>query len=282
MMHAYLLLDSHQIEGLHAQLYALAPTATPHSLYLMTQYAAMAAFGPVVVGVERDSQLANTFYANWQEKAGIWLESDAAEADLIAHLRSLIHVQLDGDVSAFFRFYDPVITRLWLHDLPVVERDRLMGPVRVIRLPDVDGNTLLISQQNPDQQTIRYAPTPWLKLSAHTLERLGQAQRRQFLQRLVDHVQRYFPHCLHDLNTRQQQAWALACQASAARQGYSAEDEVMLWASLYATYGDDFPQGEGQEIYRNLLAERGVTPRQRLDRALDELILSAIARELDL
>ena len=56
----------------------------------------------------------------------------------------------------------------------------------------------------------------------------------------------------------------------------------MLWASLYATYGDDFPQGEGQEIYRSVLAEQGVTPRQRLDRALDELILSAIARELDL
>lgn len=279
MMHAYLLLDSHQIEGLHAQLYALAPTATPHSLYLMTQYAAMAAFGPVVVGVERDSQLANTFYANWQEKAGIWLESDAAEADLIAHLRSLIHVQLDGDVSAFFRFYDPVITRLWLHDLPAVERDRLMGPVRVIRLPEADGSTLLISQQNPDQPTTRYAPTPWLKLSAHTLERLCQAQRRQFLQRLVDHVQRYFPHCLHDLHPRQQQAWALACQASAARQGYSAEDEVMLWASLFATYGQDFPQGEGQEIYRTLLAERGVTPRQRLDRVLDELTLRAIPRE---
>ena len=282
MMRAYLLLDSHQIAGLHAQLYELAPTATPHALYLMTAYAAMASFGPVVVGVEPGTPLATAFLTHWQDKAGIWLESDAPEAELITHLRSLIHVQLDGEVSAFFRFYDPVITRLWLHDLPAAERDRLMGPVRVIRLPEADGSTLLISQQNPDQPTARYGPTPWLKLSASTLERLCVAQRSQFSQRLVDHTQRYFPHCLHDLNTRQQQAWALACQASAERQGYSAEDEVMLWANLYATYGDDFPQGEGQEIYRNLLAEQGVTPRQRLDRALDELILSAIARELDL
>ena len=282
MMRAYLLLDSHQIAGLPAQLYELAPSATPHALYLMTPYAAMASFGPVVVGVERASPLADTFHAHWQDKAGIWLESDAPEAELNAHLRSLIHVQLDGEVCAFFRFYDPMITRLWLHDLPAAERDRLMGPVRVIRLPEADGSTLLISQQNPDQPTARYAPTPWLKLSAQTLEHLCVAQRSQFLQRLVDHAQRYFPHCLHDLNPRQQQAWALACQASAVRQGYSAEDEVMLWASLYATYGDDFPQGEGHEVYRRLLAERSITPRQRLDRALDELTLSAIAREPDL
>lgn len=276
MKRTYLLLDSIQIPDFYPRLHELAQIGALHSLYLTTQYAELADCGPVLTAVEPNSALAKTFTEEWQEKAGIWLESDADEATLLAHLRSLIHVRLEGDVSVFFRYYDPRITRLWLEDLTAAERDRLMGPVRLIRLPNGEGGTLLLKRESLEQAGERYAATPWLKLSARELEHLSQAQREHFTQRFLAHCQRYFPQCLQRLDSQAQQHWALGCQRNAARQGYSAEDEVMVWASVYAAFGDEFPEGANQEVYRQLLSQRDVSPAQRLDHVLDHLISQSV------
>lgn len=272
MMRAYLLLDSNQIPNLYPRLYELAQIAVPHSLYLTTQYAELAHCGPVLTAVEPNSALAKVFTEEWQEKAGIWLESDADEATLVAHLRSLIHVQLEGEVSAFFRYYDPCITRLWLEDLTVAERDRLMGPVCLIRLPDGEGGSLSLRRESLKQAGERYGKTPWLSFSAQELEHLCKAQREHFMQRFLTHCQRYFPQCLQELDSQAQQRWALGCQRNAARQGYSAEDEVMAWAGVYAAFGDEFPEGANQEVYRQILSQRDVSPAQRLELVLSHLI----------
>lgn len=276
MTRAYLLLDSNQIPDLYARLFQSAPKAIPHSLYLTTRYADLAHIGPVLVAVEPQSALANTFTEEWQARFGIWLESEADEVELIAHLRSLIHVQLEGDVSAFFRFYDPRITRLWLGDLSDAERDRLMGPVRLIRLAD----DFFIQQKNPDQACGQYAATPWLRLSAQQLEHLCQGKREQLAQRMIDHCHRYFPEHLQGLEPKAQQHWAQECQRNAARQGYSAEDEVMSWIGLYVYLGKAFPDGPSHEVYRQLLGERDVTPQQRLDHLLDALARQLITGEV--
>ena len=276
MTRAYLLLDSNQIPNLYARLFQLAQNTLPHALCLTTRYADLASVGPVLIAVEPNGPLAKAFTEEWQTRAGIWLETVADEADLIEHLRSLIHVQLEGDVSALFRFYDPRITRLWLADLMDAERDRLMGPVCAIRLP----GGFYIQQKNSNQPCGHYAATPWLTLSAQQLEDLCQGKRDQFAQRMVDHCQRYFPQCLHGVQAQAQQQWAQDCQRSAARHGYSAEDEVMCWIGLYAYYGEAFAEGEGHEVYRQLLAARNVTPQQRLDDLLGELTRQLITGEV--
>lgn len=278
MTYAYLLLDSSQIPDIHARLHQLAINAAPHALYLTTQYAELASCGPVLVAVEPDSPLAQAFAEQWQARAGIWLETDADEHTLIAHLRSLIHVKLEGGVPAFFRYYDPRITRLWLADLTAGERDRLMGPVCLIRLPD----GLLITRQTPNQPGAQYADTPWLSLSTQQLEHLSQASRTQFAQLLITHCQHHFPQCLQALDNHQQLAWAQGCQRNAARQGYSAKDEMLIWVGLYAAFGDEFPDGPDQEAYRQLLSERDASPEQRLARLSDELTRQCVSGEITL
>ena len=278
MTYAYLLLDSSQIPDIHARLHQLAINAAPHALYLTTQYAELASCGPVLVAVEPDSPLAQAFAEQWQARAGIWLETDADEHTLIAHLRSLIHVKLEGGVPAFFRYYDPRLTRLWLADLTAGERDRLMGPVCLIRLPD----SLLITRQTPNQPGAQYADTPWLSLSTQQLEHLSQASRTQFAQLLITHCQHHFPQCLQALDNHQQLAWAQGCQRNAARQGYSAKDEMLIWVGLYAAFGDEFPDGPDQEAYRQLLTERDASPEQRLARLSDELTRQCVSGEITL
>ena len=85
------------------------------------------------------------------------------------------------------------------------------------------------------------------------------------------HCQQHFPKCLQGLDAHQQQEWARACQRNAARQGYSTEDEMLRWVGLYAAFGDGFPDGPGQGVYRQLLSARDASPEQRLTRLFDEL-----------
>lgn len=282
MMRAYLLLDSNQIPELYPRLHELAQIAVPHSLYLTTQYAELAHCGPVLTAVEPNSVLAKVFAEEWQEKAGIWLESDADEAMLVAHLRSLIHVQIEGEVSAFFRYYDPCITRLWLEDLTVAERDRLMGPVCLIRLPDGEGGMLSLKRESLEQAGERYGKTPWLSFSAQELEHLSQSKRQRFWRQMVEHCLAHFPECLQGVAPSACQQWAIDCSNSAERQGYSAEDEILRWIALYGCLGKTFPDAPEHDVYRQLLAERSVLPGQRLDNLLAELSRQIAFAEIDL
>ena len=259
MSRAYLLLERVQIENLVDRLFELSGGATVHSLYQRTAYSALVDAGPLLIGVKHASPLAKVFWQEWSVTAGIWLESDADEDQVLGHLRGLIHARVEGDVAVLFRFYDPRITASWLGDLPSPERDRLMGPVRLIRLPDSP------IQQQTGQPAIPYADRPWLLLTAEQIAHLSTAKRQFFARQLIEHGQRYFPQYLDSLGSTALQQWAMDCQASAARNGFSAVDEVLLWARFFAVLGADFPDGPEHGAYRQLLAEPGVLPRQRLD-----------------
>ncbi|MHC8374839.1 DUF4123 domain-containing protein [Pseudomonas sp. MDT1-16] len=265
MSQAYLLLDRAQIERLPERLFELGST-TFQSLYQTTAYSPLEEVGPVLLPVSPNSPLAQTFFRDWSATCGIWLESEAQEAVVLEHLRSLIHVRVAGDVTVLFRYHDPRISALWLAQLAACERDRLMGPIRLIRLPELD-----IHQENPDQPAAQYAQEPWLFLPAEQLDHLGTAQRQRFAQQLIEHCQQYFPECLQGLDAFALQQWASHCQHSAERHGYSAIDEVLLWARFHAALGTDFPDAPDHAAYRRMLAEPGVSPEQRLDNLNAEL-----------
>ncbi|MHC8348430.1 DUF4123 domain-containing protein [Pseudomonas sp. RT4P38] len=265
MSQAYLLLDRAQIERLPERLFELGST-TSQSLYQTTAYSPLEEVGPVLLPVSPNSPLAQTFFRDWSATCGIWLESEAQEAVVLEHLRSLIHVRVAGDVTVLFRYHDPRISALWLAQLAACERDRLMGPIRLIRLPELD-----IHQENPDQPAAQYAQEPWLFLPAEQLDHLGAAQRQRFAQLLIEHCQQYFSEYLQGLDDFALQQWASHCQHTAERYGYSAIDEVLLWARFHAALGTDFPDAPDHAAYRRMLAEPGVSPEQRLDNLNAEL-----------
>lgn len=270
MTQTYLILDGALIDDLAGHLAHLEPNETVHWLYQETAYADLFERGPALVPVAPFNALAQVFEQQWRHHAGLWLESDADEREVVGHLRSMVHARLEGDVTALFRFYDPRIARLWLSELGSAERDQLMGPIRSIRLSDSSGEEWRLTQVDRNQLSVPYAEPPWLTLSATLLEHLNQAKVIAFERQLLAHCRSYFPAALVGLNESMQQQWAMACREHAARHGYSAADEVMRWAGLYASYGEAFPDGPGQESYRQLLDATGVLPEQRLNALLAE------------
>lgn len=274
MSQAYLLLDSAQVENLPGRLIELAGATPPQALYQGTVYASLAHLGPLLIPVSGNTPLADVFSRAWSIAAGIWLESDAQASEVLGHLRSLIHVRVAEDVTVLFRYYDPRVSALWLADLPARERDRLMGPVRLIRLPGV-----VIEQENPNQPVGKYAEQPWLLLTQQTQERLGIARQRRFSQQLIEHCLRFFPEFLHGLDQAQQLQWAIDCQEQARRNGYSSVADVLRWARFYGELGPDFPNGADHAIYRQILTERGVSPAQRLKNLNLELTRQILLHE---
>ena len=270
-LHSYLLLDGAQIDGLAARIYSLEESPSLHLLYQQSAYEALAEVGPLLVAVRPHSELAQVFHREWQATAGIWLESDASEDDLLEHLRSLIHVRLEGDQTMLFRYHDPRITALWLGALKADERDPLMGPVKRIRLPSDSGAELELLRENKPQTFARYDDSPWLRLSQEQLEQMNQAKHACFDQRLLAHLQRFYPESLQGMDVAAQQQFAALCRQSAARYGYSAANEVTRWAGLLVELGSDFPQPPEHETYRQLLEQRGPLPAQRLDNLIAEL-----------
>ena len=265
----YLLLDGAQIDGLLGSIYSLENSPSVHPLYQQSAYETLAEVGPVLVAVSPASGLEQHFIQHWQSNAGIWLESDADETVLVEHLRSLIHAQVEG-VTVLLRYYDPRITRSWLGPMTASERNRLLGPVSRIRLPD-DTAEAGLQRLNLQFESARYADTPWVILSQEQLEQMTQAKQADFEQRLLAHVQEFYPDCLHNLDANAQRAWVVNCRASAAQYGYCSAAAVTRWATLLAELGSDFPNAPDHEAYRTLLAQSGRLPAQRLDDLINEL-----------
>lgn len=267
----YLLLDGAQIDDLLLQLYQLEDSPAVQRLYQGTRYAALADAGPILVQLAQGSRLEQYFVEHWQARAGLWLETDASEAELIEHLRSLIHASVQG-VTVLLRYYDPRIMRHWLLELPADERDRLMGPVSCIRLPATEaGSEVVELQRQMPSPAAHHDNTPWLHLDDEQVERLNRAQLEAFDQRLLAHIDQHFPDCLAGYDRNTCLAWAAACRRSAGAYGYSAADQVVQWANLCAVLGTDFPQGQSHQAYRQILDTPQLRPEQRLERLSLEL-----------
>ncbi|MBA4244998.1 MAG: hypothetical protein C0452_13850 [Pseudomonas sp.] len=267
----YLLLDGAQIDNLLAQLYRLDEAPSLHQLYQGTLYQDLADAGPVLVQLTHASKLEEHFAEHWRASAGIWLETDASTEELVEHLRSLVHANVQG-VTVLLRYYDPRVMRHWLAELPSEERDHLMGPIQRIRLaPRNLGDEPIELQRQTASAAARYDHTPWLHLSDDMVERLNQAHLEAFDEQVLAHVDHFFPDCLAGQDTAARQAWAHKCRLNANAHGYSSADQVVQWANLCAVLGLDFPQAPAHQAYRQILDTAQLRPEQRLERLALEL-----------
>lgn len=267
----YLVLDGAQIDGLLRRIYELEPDPEFHLLYQQTRYAELADVGPVLVRAEPSSNLYAEFQSHWMATAGVRFDSPMPESSLVEHLRSLIHLRTSGDVVLLFRYYDPRILHLWLESLNDAERAHAMGPIANIQLLDPQTGQTQVYQNPTLTDGQAYDSAPWLQMDSDQLAQLNMARQQCFDQRLIEHVNTWFPACLANVGEQGRQEWAAQCRSQAAEYGYSTAREVARWAGCTALLGSQFPTAPEHEIYRALLTEPQATPMQRLDNVMMEI-----------
>lgn len=259
----YLLLDGAQIEDLMLTLYQLEHAPEFHWLYEGTRFAELADAGPILIATEDDSLLSQHFRKHWHTTAGVTLVSRAPVDELVQHLSSLVHASVGGGVSLLFRYYDPRILYLWLTDMSDGQRNSVLGPVEQFTLWGSDGwHDFSRSAPSASQ---RYTDIPWLQLNAEQLTSLNQAKQQAFEQKLLAHMDTWFPECLANARGREREEWARNCCARAGEYGFSATADIVRWAGLMAICGPDFPQASEHGSYRALLQKPGMLPAQKLD-----------------
>lgn len=267
----YLLLDGAQIDDLFRRVYELEAAPEFHLLYQQTQYADLADVGPMLIRAESDSDLYSEFQTHWMRNAGVALESAMPEALVVEHLRSLVHLRGGGETTLLFRYYDPRVLRLWLGSLGHAELARFMGPISAMQVFDPDtGLTKLYQSPGQDEGQV-YDRNPWLHLSSEQLDVLNGARQQAFDQRLIEHVNRWFPECLAGADDQQRRQWAAQCRGRAAQYGYSSANEVARWSGFVALMGIDFPDALEHEAFRQVLSRRQITATQRLDEIMVEI-----------
>lgn len=268
----YLLLDGAKIENLPARVYSLDENPIVEWLYHSTPLHEVFDVGPALVVLRANTALEKAFTEDWQNDAGLIIESDAPIQQLTEHLRSLIHVRVPGDASMLFRYYDPRVMRHWLPPMSPAEKDHLMGPIRRVRLPAREGQQEQWIVREQDRQSAQqYAERPWLYLDEQQLQQLNQGKLELFDQQLLEHVNTYFPDCLAQRSSTEQQQWAVLCREGAASHGYSAPKEVARWSALVAEHGTEFPRAPEHQAYREILQQPTLNATQRLDALLVEL-----------
>lgn len=281
MRRSYLVLDGGLINDLPQNLLRMKHFAFCHPLYLNTAYETIVECGPMLVETTTNVTLQKIFKEEWHSDSGIWLESDSSDVELVEHLRSLVHVKLESGITALFRYYDPRITRLWLTTMDTLQRDHILGPIALIRLPSDENSDheQLVYRKGDPQPGKLYSDTPWLVFNDQQLNLLGQAQRRQFNQHLLDHCQRYFPNALEGLDTKQRFQWAEDCRTNAERHGYRTDNQITRWVALYAALGETFPEGDEHAAFRRIIGDQFLSPELRMDNLLAELARQIILRK---
>lgn len=268
---SYLLLDGAHIDNILKRIYDLEPAPEFHLIYQQTRYAELADVGPVLVRAEQGSALLREFQFLWEAAAGVALDTSMPESTLVSHLRSLIHLRTNADVILLFRYYDPRILKAWLPNMNEAERARVLGPISNIHLR-FSATEPLQTYQNPTLTEGQvYNDKPWLRLDSDQLALLNVARQQYFDQRLIEHVNQWFPTCLANAEAEQRQQWAVKCRSRAAEYGYSSASEVARWAGCVALMGVHFPEAPEHASFRQLLSQPQATPMQRLDKVMMEI-----------
>jgi hypothetical protein len=101
-------------------------------------------FAPYLVRFSKPSPLLRKLVAKaWGESWGIYLTSAASFPDLRKHFRHFLMAEIEGAKTAYFRFYDPRVLRVYLPTCTPQEIRQFFGPVGSFLLEDEKTNRLL-------------------------------------------------------------------------------------------------------------------------------------------
>ncbi len=139
------------------------------SLYEGPQGEAMAAFGPFLVKLPKESPFLETLVREaWGKSWGVYLTCAQPFQEVRKHFRRFLTVELEGHGQVYFRYYDPRVLRFFLPTFTPPQVKELFGPVRAYLMEANGPETLLQFTLSPQRGAIQ-EPVP---MAAEALKRI--------------------------------------------------------------------------------------------------------------
>jgi hypothetical protein len=133
----YAVLDAARDPSIHAALRDIACVDEVASLYEGDAASALADAAPYLVALDPDGAAFDWLWHDPVRRGfAVYVSSDAAFADLRAHLRRLTRVRDEDGRVLLFRFYDPLVLRIFLPSCDAEQLASFFGPIERIMLAD--------------------------------------------------------------------------------------------------------------------------------------------------
>ncbi|NRH29085.1 DUF4123 domain-containing protein [Pseudomonas sp. MS19] len=256
---AYLLIDGVSVEQLLQRIYQWYENPDFELLYRTTALEPLADISPCLISLSGpDDPGLRQFLSNAQQEWGYLIFSDASQVELMAHLRALLHVKVNGQ-PAYLRVADPATIDALL---TLESSSHLLGPIVTVVTPDRISNQWRIHTQSQRHITLKI-PTPYT-LTDEQINALGAVSFRQNVIELNSYLLQSFPgYAEHlELDQRWQHIHTLATQAYA--QGFCSALDITQYARIHALLGENALQ-EHHDIAALVLEPSSRTPSQRIE-----------------
>jgi hypothetical protein len=212
----------------------------------------------------------------WGKSAGIVLGSTRPIAELRAHFKRLLTVETEAGDTAYFRFYDPRVMRVFLPSCMPAQARRFFGPVAWFLVEGKAGGSPIHFAPPPPQALpeANGAPVdPEPELFVLRKEQI-ELFRRDVIERFVDRMAAL----LKKEHAREVASWPDVDAAvrdailRAERYGITSEADLERFIRLMAVLGPRFDEDDSLPWAGEILRRQVVGPRKiaALKRALTE------------
>ena len=270
---AYLLLDGVSVPDLLPQLRRWGRPI--YCLYLNTRWHELSDISPCLVALEGSGDPLLTWFGEHAAlEWGYLLFSAANVQTLLEHWRRLLSVEQADGVAIMPRIADPAVMHQLLRLAEQGNSARWFGPVAHVCLPDgVEGAW----HQHRRLDQARAEPQSY-RLTDQELTALGEVEFRNVVSGLSGYLQEYFPAFMASFAPPERRQYAQELTSEAYRQGFSTEQDVTLYAIVFACLAGQ-PVTEHPDIAQLLAGEAVGTPLARAERAAELAVSRANDRQ---
>ncbi|WP_261887453.1 DUF4123 domain-containing protein [Vibrio aerogenes] len=251
----YLLVDGGQIPDLARSLYQLPDIQTPEPIYLYPPYDELKAVSPWLIKATAEVRL--WFLAQHQPTAGFFFSSDKTQDEIGDQLRTLIEVVSPYGSEVFLKMAHPEAALILLDS----HCAQLWDLIQTAWLPTRDGWQI---RHRPDLAgALKQLP---YKLDDTQWAAFDEISWRNALEDIYLHMEKHFPHSLHEQSDPL--TWTEKLTEQAYQLGFTTQDDVIHYLSIAGWLGEAALTSEKYpQIHQLIHQPSQQTPSQRIEQA---------------
>lgn len=250
----FLVVDGAQIENLAVQLYSLEGGVNLEPIYMNEPYDQLIEVTPYVV--QASKRVIDWFFALNQPMAGYFFSSRHDIESISDSYRNLIIAESPYGSQVYIKMANAECAWVFFS----THTPQFWNVISQVWIPTRKGwQTATRSVQATNREKLKISDEQW--------SLLGKISWDTTVQRLREHVQKWFPMLLN--GNPDSSAWVEKYALSGYKQGFTSERDLMMYMNIIGFLGEDKFMDEGvyPDIHNLIFNTSQQTPSQRVEKA---------------